>query len=383
MDVEEFSEEALVDKYEYVVERNPAYESHKEEYEQEILEDDDRERYRKQIEQGIKSAQKHDNILTSAISAFLPGGEIAEETGWTFLGAEPLSELNVRNADAIFGNEDRNVATIVEVKGGISKPGAALEQLYDAAEALRENQDRVEEKIGMEIDAFECVICVPSYHDDQIIDQIESHQHEGDDRETVYVWRLHYLSTEEGERLDLVTRIDGREPSERTHDSQLSELLGEGVEITKERQFTPAFYPSSHLYVVMEEVFSLVLQKRVTDEGPIREFSRQDLLEELTAQRRLPHYDANTVGERLCEELLDRLLDYGLVSELDPTESDLDDAEECYRYRVNGRTMETILSNLKDEFEEAATDRKIECEAVRRTLAEYDERQQRLGDFGG
>jgi hypothetical protein len=124
-----------------------------------------------------------------------------------------LSELNVPNSDLIVGNEDRSLALIVECKSGLSRPGRALTQLYDAADAVREYKDELEASIGMEFDAFECAICVSSTDDIRIAREIENHERDGSARERVFIWRLHYL--EEGEQLDLLTRIDTRSAGKR------------------------------------------------------------------------------------------------------------------------------------------------------------------------
>jgi hypothetical protein len=379
MVVDELSEAEVRNQYSTLVDRIPSLREQKQEHLDQLRDDEDElDSAENELDQNIKSAAKHDNLLTSTISAFLPGGAIERETGWTFRGAEPLSEYNEPNPDAIFCNPDRNVALIVECKSSVSAPGNALTQLYDAADAVREYRDELSGHIGMEIEDLETAICVPSYHDDRIARQIEKDEENGEARERVYVWRWHHF---EEERIDLLTRFENRTQAEATHDTELSRVLNTGIEITKERQATPSFYPSSHTFWIMENVFSHILKQRVTNDGPIRDFSGRELREVLTSQRHLPHYSASEIGERIYDGLLERLLSDNLVRELDASDTDLSGDGEYYRYVVRGRSIETLLKNLREKYRERAISRKLELKAKRQVLEGFDENQSSLDDF--
>lgn len=380
MSAEDLDDEEVVELYEYIIDREPFYKEVREEFVEEVWEEtDEGSQVRTRIERGIREARRHDNLLESTISVFLPDGTVHTETGWKFRGAEPLSELNVPNADLIIGNENRNLALIAECKSGLSRPGQALTQLYDAADAVREYRDELEENIGMEFDAFECAICVSSTDDIRIAREIEDQERDSDARERVFIWRLHYL--EEGEQLDLFTRIDTRSPGNETHDNQLAQVLRGGVDITKHEQATPSFFPSSHLYRVMEEVFSTILTKREANGGPLRHFSGEEVLDILTDQRHLPHYDAEQIGRRMYIELMDRLLQFDLITTIGAEDTELEGAGDFYRYRGRARSRGTILSNLGEGYKEGAVEWDIELEAMRRTIDQFDEDQSRLGDF--
>ena len=381
MTVDELDDEEVREQYAIIIDRVPSYKERKAEYEDELQSDDEVvENARKEVEAGIRNARKHDNLLTSTISAFLPNGTVQQQTGWTFRGAEPLSEYNEPNADAIFCNPDRNIALIVECKTSLSSPGNALTQIYDAADAIRENRTGLSENIGMEIERLETAICVPSYLDEQLAQRIEHEEQNNDALEQVYVWRLHYL--QKGERIDLFTSFDNRTASEATHDSELARVLNKGVEISKERQATPSFFPSSHSFHIMEEAFSQILKKRVQNEEPLREFSETELQDILTSQRHLPHYNANEIGLRIYEGLIDRLKSYNLVTTIDQEETELTEGDKFYRYRVRGRSVETVLKNLKEKYRSKSIDRKIEVKAMRKVIESFDEDQSSIEDFG-
>lgn len=380
MTVNELDEEEVCNQYAIIIDRIPSYKERKVEYEDDLQNDDEVvENARKEIEAGIRNGRKHDNLLTSTISAFLPNGPIQQQTGWIFRGAEPLSEYNEPNADAIFCNPDRNLALIVECKTSLSSPGNALTQIYDAADAVREYRDELSENIGMEIEQLETAICVPSYLDEQLARRIEHEEQNGNAREQVYVWRCHYLR--EGERIDLFTSFNNRTRSEATHNSELSQILNPGVEITKERQATPSFFPSSHTFHIMEAALSHLLKKRIRNDGPLREFADTELHHILTSQRHLPHYNATEIGTRIFDGLMDRLESDNLITTIDQEETKLVNGETFYRYRVRGRSVETVLKNLQDKYKTRAIDRKIEVKAMKRTIEEFDEDQSSLDKF--
>jgi len=381
MTVDELDADEIREQYGDIIDRVSSYKEQKIEYEDEFQSDSEIvENARKEVEAGIRNGRKHDNLLMATISAFLPGGSIQQQTGWTFRGAEPLSEYNEPNADAIFCNPDRNIALIVECKTSLSSPGNALTQIYDAAEAIREYRTELSENIGMEIERLETAICVPSYLDEQLAQRIEHEEQNDDALEQVYVWRLHYL--EKGERIDLFTSFDNRTASEATHDSELTQLLNSGVEISKERQATPSFFPSSHSYHIMEGAFSQLLKKRIQNEEPLREFSDTELHNILTSQRHLPHYNANEIGSRIYDGLIDRLKSDNLITTIDQEETELTEGEKFYRYRVRGRSVETVLENLKKKYRSKAVDQKIEIKAMKKVVEAFDEDQSSLDDFG-
>ncbi|MFC6838370.1 hypothetical protein [Halomarina ordinaria] len=375
----DLTDDELRNFFEYVVSREPSYEDTKDEIAAELRDSGETDDARTRIDNGIRQARSHDNLLESTISVFLPNGQVNAQTDWRFLGAEPLSELGVPNADLIIGNPERNFAVIVECKSGLSRPGKALNQLYDAADALREHQPHLEERIGMPIDQFECALSISSTDDIRLVREIEQHERDGRAQEKVFVWRLHYL--ENGEQIDLFTRIETREPGKSTHDNELAQILSGGIDITNDEHLSPSFFPSSHLYRIMEEVFSTILTQRKIEDGPMRHFAGKEVLDILTSQRHLPHYDADEIGTRIYEELISRLLDFKLIVSISPSDTQLTGDGEFYRYKGRGRSMSTILNDLQDGYKSAAVEQEIELEAMRRTIEQYEDEQSRLGDY--
>lgn len=381
MTADDLSEREVIDHFEKIVDNNSSYLERKSRYKSEILSNEDQcELIRTRLRDGIDRDQKHDNLLKQTISAFLPGGPIESETGWTFLGAEPLSEENLANADALFGNPDRNLALLVECKTSDNRPTNSLEQVYDAADRVMENKEYLSEKIGMEIEELECAICIPSVADRRIINEIETHEREGRDQERIFVWRIHYY---DGETLDLYTDIDTRTGRELTHNSELANVLKSGVDLTYGRQVMPAFFPSSHPEVIMEEIMGIILEKRLIGDTSLRYFTGNELLAELSSQENLPHYDAEIIGERLYQDLIDRCKRFDLIEEIPESESKLegDEDDTYYKYRVRGKSVDTILSNLRDRYIEKAIERQADIKAKRRVIDDFDAEQSSLDQF--
>lgn len=317
---------------------------------------------------------------------FDPRGRVCEETGWRVITSEPLTEKNLPNADALIGHLDQQRAILVECKTGLSSSGVALEQLFDAAEAVRDHRQYLAEKTGLTVEHIDCVLCVPSELDWRAADTIEEYERSGDDRERVFIWRLNRFS---GERLQLYENIDTREGSETSHDHNLAQILsGDGVKVSGESEVTPAFFASSHLANIIEVAFSEVLWNREREGDPVTKFTQEELTEVLTSQSNLLHYSADSIGRRLRDEIIPRLLDHELIEKYgdgdeETSENDPDWQEvDAFQYGVEGRTIETILANLTEEYVECEIEATAEREARRRTVEQFrDESGRSLDEF--
>jgi hypothetical protein len=363
--------------YQWIISRHPRWEETKDKIKKELLGESpgSEDEIRPRIREAIEAEKDHDELLQSTISVFDPRGRVCEETGWRVLASEPLAEENLPNADALVGHLDRNRAILVECKTGMTRPGSALEQLFNAAEAVRKNSDYLAEKTGLTIDTVECVLCVPSSLDWRAANVIEEYERDGRAREQVYIWRLNRFR---GEILQVYEDIDTRSGSETTHNHELADVLsGDGVRVSGESEVTPAFFPSSHLANIIEVVFAEVLWEREREGEPVTSFTREELTKVLTSTNNLLHYDAEEIGIRIQQEVLPRLLRYGLIEpreedDVNTGENDPDALEE-YQFGVSGRTTETILANLKKEYFGCEVDDLAERMARREAVDRFKE----------
>lgn len=357
------------EQYQRIIERDSSWRQEKDNIKQRLLgelpETEDEIGFK--LREGIETSADHDELLQSTISVFDPRGEVCQETGWRIFATEPLEEKDLRNPDALIGNPDRNWAILVECKTGLSSPGKALEQLYDAADAVRNNRDYLAGKTGLQIENIDCVLCVPSQYDRQAAKTISQYERDNQATEIVYVWRLNRFS---GETLQLYENIDARDRNETSHDHQVTEFLsGEGVRVSGGSEITPEYFPSSHLANIIEVAFAEILWNRELADDPVTTFTRDELLDFLTSQNNLLHYSADTIGGRIRDEILGRLLDHGLIDSHGDSQ-EMDDIE-VFEYGVDGRTMETIKANLTEGYVEAEINQKAETEARKRTVQKF------------
>lgn len=368
------------EEYKQIVERDASWRRKKDAIKKELLGEStgSEDEIGFKITEAIETQAEHDQLLQSTISVFDPRGKVCQETGWRIFATEPLHEKGVRNADALIGNPDLNWAILVEGKTGLSSPGKALEQLFEAADKVREEREYLSEKTGLDIDNVDCVLCVPSQYDQIAADTIAQYENDGEARETVYIWRLNRFS---GETLQIFENVETRSGSEATHDHRLSEFLsGEGVQISGGSEITPEFFPSSHLANIIETTFVELLWARKTAEEPLTTFTRRELLDFLTSQDNLLHYSAEEIGERIGNEILKRLLDHELIKPHDGDEEPED--VEMFEYLVDGRTLETIRVNLTEGYVQSEIDASAEAEAIKRTVEKFrDEIGGPLGNF--
>ncbi len=328
----------------------------------------------KRFDNAVETAQSHDNVVESTITAFGPRSEIFQDTGWKLLGVEPLYELNpsIRNPDILIGHDDHDFIVLVECKAGISQPQNALTQIREQAEVVLNHADYLADKTGCVFTDVERVLCVPGELAETAVEAIEQEEQEENPDDPIYLWKIYRF---EEETLQLHTKFDTRFPAESAHDSELAQKLqqDDGVSVAEAPQLTPDFFPESHTYVVMETVFSEILWAREDLESSVRKFTRDEVYDYINDQRTVPHYDIEIVAEILCDDLLDRLKDFDLIEQIE-SESGMGDDVTTYAYvdpPVSGQTAARILSNLREGYREKWINRKAEYEAKQQTVKEF------------
>lgn len=377
----------VADIYSYIEDRYPRWRDRKEEIKEESLgqTEDTENVIKKRVEKAIKTEQNHDDLLDSTITAFGPTSTIFDETGWKLLGTEPLYEIDpaLRNPDAIVGHDDRDTIVTIECKSGLSSPRNALDQIRDAADIVIDHADHLENKTGISFDNVERVLCVPSQKAWRAIEAIEAEESEEDPDEPIYLWKMNRF---QDETLQLHQQFKTRSESESAHESRLAEILsGDGIPIVDCPLLTPSFFPDSHPFTVMEHTFSEVLWNRTGEEnGSIRKFTHTEVHNFIDDQQNVPHYDTEIVADILTEELLTKLLDFGLIEEVDPSGEGMGSSVELYGYdedTVSGQSMDTILATLKEEYQSELIERKAEREAIEKTVEEFLNDQSSFDDF--
>jgi len=78
---------------------------------------------------------------------------------------------------------------------------------------------------------------------------------------------------------------------------------------------------------------------------------------------------------------MDRLLQFDVITRINTADTDLEGDGDFYRYRGRGRSRATILSEISEGYKDEAVKWKVELEAMRRAIDQFDEKQSRIGDF--
>jgi len=338
----------------------------------------------KRFEVAIETAQGHDDIVESTITAFGPRSEVYHETGWKLLGVEPLYERDptISNPDVIVGHDDRDFLVMVECKSGLTSPQNALSQIRKQAETVLDHADYLERKTGCEFSEIEPVLCVPGKMAEQATQAIEQEEEEKDPDSPIYLWKLYRFQEE---TLQLHTSFSTRSESESAHNSQLAEKLQQdgGLAIADAPQLTPDFFPESDPYIIMETVFSEILLSREHSDASIRKFTRDEVYDYINDQRRVPHYDVSVVAEMICDSVLEKMESLSLIEDTE-SETGIGEDVETFGYvdpPVSGQSASRILSNLRDGYRQAWVERKAEREAKMRTVEEFSEEHSSLDDF--
>lgn len=338
----------------------------------------------KRFDDAVETAQNHDDIVESTITAFGPRSEVYQDTGWKLLGVEPLYERDpaIRNPDVLIGHDDHDFLVMVECKTGLSGSQNVLTQIREQAEVVLDHADYLKQKTGCSFSDVERVLCVPGKMADQAVRAIEQEEKNENPDVPIYLWKLYRFMEE---TIQLHIDFSTRSESASTHNSELTRKLrqDEGVAIAEAPQLTPEFFPESNPYVIMETVFSEVLVAREDMEGSVRKFTRHEVYDYIDDQRTVPHYDVDVVAEMICDDLLEKLEDFGLIEQSDP-ESGMGDDVETYAYSdppVSGQSAGRILSNLREGYRNEWIERKAEYEAKVKTVKEFREEHSSLDKF--
>jgi hypothetical protein len=380
-------EDDVADIYAFIEDLHPRWRDLKKEIKEESLGQTENTEnvIKKRVEKAIKTEQDHDDLLDSTITAFGPTSTIFDDTGWKLLGTEPLFEIDpgLRNPDAIVGHDDRDTLVTIECKSGLSSPRNALDQIRAAADVVLDHAEHLETMTGISFNSVEMVLSVPGQKAWRAIEAIEAEEREENPEKPIYLWKLNRF---QDETLQLHHQFDTRSESDSVHESRLAEMLsGDGIPIADCPLLTPSFFPDSHPFTIMEHTFSEILFNRTgEDNGSIQKFTRTEIHNFINDQQNVPHYDTETVADMLSEELLTKLLEFGLIEEADPSEEGLGSSVELYGYNeesVSGQSMDTILASLKEEYQNELIERKAEREAIEQTVEEFFDQQSSIGDY--
>ena len=330
------------------------------------------------LRKGHEQQELHDSILDICASAFGPEGPLSGEVGYRSLSTEPLVELGVPNFDLLIYDSTRKAAIFVEVKSSIAKPGAAINQVYEAIDALKKQLGYLEEQIGDEISEMEFVICTPSEEESKLTRELVRQEKEGEIDSTAVpllkVWRVDRFKDQ---TLSLVPAIASREQGidSQHRDRKLTRLLADGVRV-EEAEVNVAAYPSSHPLRHARRAIAQNVANRIASDQPIKEFSEDHVRQVFEAPQYLLHYDQAQIALSLTQQFLVKAVELGLIKPIDGR-------PRWFELNVAGRTLRTILRNFEEGYFSELANRKAVQKALQTAQEEFRETHPDLEGFGG
>ncbi len=295
------------------------------------------------IQNELGRQRLHDELITVAASAFVPGGELSRGLGYEFVTCEPLVELKdqgCKSFDALIAKRATGVAIFAECKTSVANPSKQISDLYETISDLESHRPYLEGRLGFALDHREYVFCVPAGEFDGLARALVAKEASGDiDLSTQPPLKIWYVSRFGKLSLSLLTQMKRREERLSQHlDRDLTRALAGGFQVRDE--ISARCFPSSHPLVKMNEVLVSVFRKR---QGDLTRLGREEVVEALSEFSVIPHYDIRTLGPRIADELVRQLEGLGLVGL---------ESGNSLALKVRGKAVETVIKQLESQWVE-------------------------------
>jgi len=343
------------------------------EIEQEIQEDE-----MQSFSKNVERSGIHDTLVDICVSAFGPESICYNKLGYAFVSSEPLVELELKNFDVLIYNQKTKHAIFVQCKSSLSNPGRDISDSYEAKKKVVENKTYLEDKLGDEIQTMEFVICIPAEKTDRLVREIERRENRGEINITkdklLLVWQVNKF---EGQFLQLFTRINSREKLYKSQhkDNELTKILANGIRVDAE--VLVKMYPSSHPLnqgvKIVADILAKNTKKMVADTFST-EFSGKTVEEFCQSPRNIAHYAYEAIGKSIADRFLRESKALGLIEAIEGREG-------WFRFKIEGKTIKTILANYKKYYQKAVVTRLVKEKAEERAVQEYRKKSPELFTF--
>lgn len=322
----------------------------------------------------LKTSKQRDEILKTLISAFLPTSRLTSETGWEFKSFLPLPDMDGDSPEVVFGNPQTGGVILANTLPERERPETTILRLESAVTLVSENRHTFSEEIGMDINEADirCVLCVPEKADRRAEDALEDIRASRGLSRPIDIWRV---DGPNNEKIDFYTTVDMQPDGGEDLDARLVE----GLQVAKEIHTLPDFFPDSHHQLIAEHTVGAMVQRRLSDDAAKTHFTDGDF--ESYLWETLSYSDAEELAEEKCTNHLDRWTSMDLIEKLTPSQTDLEGDCEFYRFNVDSRGAGNIMKEVKSKYMELAIDYKLEIEAMRLVLEEFDEQQSSLEEW--
>lgn len=333
------------------------------EIEQEIQEDD-----MQSFSKNVERSGIHDTLVDICVSAFGPESICYNKLGYAFVSSEPLVELGLKNFDVLIYNQKTKHAIFVQCKSSLSNPGRDISDSYEAKEKVVENKTYLEDKLGDEIQTMEFVICIPAEKTNRLVREIERRENTGEINITkdqlLLVWQVNKF---EGQFLQLFTRINSREKQYKSQhkDNELTNILANGIRVDAE--VLVKMYPSSHPLNRGVKIVADILAKNAKNmvaDTFSTEFSGMTVEEFCRSPRNIAHYAYEAIGKSIADRFLRESQALGLIEAIEGRDG-------WFRFRIKGKTIQTILANYKKDYQKAVVNRLVKEKAEEKAVQQY------------
>lgn len=307
----------------------------------------------------------HDTLVDICVSAFGPESICYKNLGYAFVSSEPLIELNVKNFDILIYNQRAKHAIFVQCKSSLSNPSRDISDSYEAKEKVVEYKKYLEDSLGDKIRIMEFVICIPTEKTDRLVRELERREKAGEINintdQLLLVWQVNKF---EGQVLQLFTRINSRsKPFDNQHkDSKLTKILADGIKV--ESEVLVKIYPSSHPLKQGVKIVANILAKNKIAGTSLTEFSKESVDQFCKSSTNIAHYSFETIGKNIGDRFIGESKALGLIEVLEGREG-------WFQFKMEGKTIRTLLANYQKNYQKAFVDRLVKEKAEKKAIMEY------------
>jgi hypothetical protein len=294
--------------------------------------EENRDFFEKSKKAAIETDRRHRDLINSCIYPFTNNGSLAG-TGYKYIRAAPLSELDVPNLDfLLFKHTDRfSIAVLGECKGSISNYKSIVRELQDRASVVEENLDYITKQY-LKLSEFkrvflEYVVAVPTNDALEMVNKII--ENEGG----LIVWQISITGDPEISIAFPAKGIPIPRETMMHKDPQLNRALDPLKHIQSNRNAFNVF-PQGHVYT---KLCSLIRSARPGDSGLV--VSKEDLKKDISQDL---FYMENNYIDKETDHILQKGIEIDFMEWIE--------ADNIYKIKARGTKRKILEEQLEEKW---------------------------------
>ena len=136
------------------------------------------------------------------------------------------------------------------------------------------------------------------------------------------------------------------------------------------------FYPSSHPLTIGSKIVTEIIRNNIRSDTPLKEFSINSVEKFCKSPTTLVHYDCEAIGEKISNNFIGKGKSLGLIESVEGREG-------WFRLKLEGKRLNTILNNYKEEYKKAFVTRKTKEKARKHVIEEHHKKYPDLSTYLG